>query len=1174
MAAAPFAHLHVHTEYSMLDGAAKLEPLFKEAVDLGQTSLGITDHGYLFGAYDFYRTARKYGVKPIIGIEAYLTPGTSRRDRTRVTWGTAAQRDDDVSARGAYTHATLWARDNEGLHNLMRLGSRASLEGQWGKWPRMDRELLGQYSSGLIGTTGCPSGEVQVRLRLGQYDEALRTAGEFQDIFGSENFYVEVMDHGLEIERRVLPDLLRISKQLGAPLVATNDSHYVSPSDVDTHAALLCLQSGTTLSDPDRFKFDGDTYYLRPGAEMRELFRELPEACDNTLLIAEQCDVSFVTTAEGANYMPVFPVPAGEDQVSWFLKEVERGLAARYPGGISAEVRERADYEAGVITQMGFASYFLVVADFITWAKSHDIRVGPGRGSGAGSMVAYALRITDLDPIRHGLLFERFLNPDRISMPDFDVDFDERRRGEVIDYVNRKYGDDRVAQVVTFGTIKAKQSLKDAARVLGHPYAVGEQLTKAMPPSVMGKDIPIGQIFEPKHERYAEAEELRQIYKDDAVAREVVDLATGLEGIKRHWGVHACAVIMSSEPLTDIIPVMRRPADGAIITQFEYPTCEELGLLKMDFLGLRNLTVISDALENIARNDKVVPDLETLGLDDARTYELLSRGDTLGVFQLDGGGLRNLLRLMRPDNFEDISATIALYRPGPMGANSHNNYAFRKNGLQQIEAIHPELAEPLAEILGTTHGLIVYQEQVMAIAQKVAGFSLGQADLLRRAMGKKKKAELDKQFEGFQAGMLERGYSQGAVRTLWEILVPFSDYAFNKSHTAAYGLVAYWTAYLKANYPTEYMAALLTSTPDNKDRLAIYLAECRHMDITVLPPDVNSSVATFTPVGDDIRFGLAAVRNVGTQVVDAIVATREEAGAYTSFGDFMSKVPAPVCNKRAIESLIKAGAFDSLGHARRALLTVHEDAVDEVIAIKRNEAMGQFDLFSSDPEPARLTTEIPDLPEWEKRDKLAFEREMLGLYVSDHPLAGLEHLLARSSDISIGALKQDGAREGEVVTVAGLVTSMTRKITKAGKPWAIATVEDLSGETEVTFFPKVYQDVSVVLAEDLLVSLRARVQVREDTTSLNAIELRTIDATAVRAAPVTIQIAEQRCTVPMIEQVADVLSSHGGNVPVFLSVTGRRGRRRVALADRFRVDPGPALFGDLKALLGPGCLVD
>lgn len=1174
MAAAPFAHLHVHTEYSMLDGAAKLEPLFKEAVDLGQTSLGITDHGYLFGIYDFYRTAKKYGIKPIIGIEAYLTPGTSRRDRTRVSWGTAAQREDDVSARGAYTHATLWARDNEGLHNLIRMGSHASLEGQWGKWPRMDRELLEQYSRGLIGTTGCPSGEVQVRLRLGQYDEALRAAGEFQDVFGKDNFYVEVMDHGLEIERRVFPDLLRISKQLGAPLVATNDSHYVSPADVETHSALLCLQSGTTLSDPDRFKFGGDTFYLRPGAEMRELFRDHPEACDNTLLIAEQCEVSFTTTSEGANYMPVFPVPAGEDQVSWFLKEVERGLAERYPGGITSEVRERANYEAGVITQMGFASYFLVVADFITWAKRHEIRVGPGRGSGAGSMVAYALRITDLDPIRHGLLFERFLNPDRISMPDFDVDFDERRRGEVIDYVNRKYGDDRVAQVVTFGTIKAKQSLKDAARVLGHPFSVGEQLTKAMPPSVMGKDIPIGQIFSPKHERYGEAEELRQIYKDNPVAREVVDLATGLEGIKRQWGVHACAVIMSSHPLTDIIPVMRRPSDGAIITQFEYPTCEELGLLKMDFLGLRNLTVISDALENISRNGKEVPDLDTLALDDTRTYELLSRGDTLGVFQLDGGGLRNLLRLMKPDNFEDISATIALYRPGPMGANSHNNYAFRKNGLQEIEAIHPELAEPLEEILGTTHGLIVYQEQVMAIAQKVAGFSLGQADLLRRAMGKKKKAELDKQFEGFRAGMLERGYSADAVKTLWDILLPFSDYAFNKSHTAAYGLVAYWTAYLKANYPTEYMAALLTSTQDNKDRLASYLAECRHMDITVLPPDVNSSAATFTPVGADIRFGLAAVRNVGIQVVEAILQARTEAGDYTSFGDFMTKVPATVCNKRAIESLVKAGAFDSLGHTRRALMTIHEDAVDEVIAIKRNEAIGQFDLFSSDPEPARLTTEIPDLPEWEKRDKLTFEREMLGLYVSDHPLAGLEHLLSRSSDINIGTVKQDGAREGDVVTVAGLVTSMTRKITKAGKPWAIATVEDLTGETEVTFFPTVYQNVSVVLADDLLISLRARVQVREDAVSLNAIEMRTLDVTNLKAAPVTIQIAEQRCTVPMIEQVASVLASHGGNVPVFLSVTNRYGRRRVALADRFRVDPGPALFGDLKALLGPGCLID
>ncbi|MDO5494109.1 MAG: DNA polymerase III subunit alpha, partial [bacterium] len=672
-ASGDFAHLHVHTEYSMLDGAAKLDALFKEAQALGQSAIGMTDHGYLFGAYDFYRTAQKYGVKPIIGVEAYLTPGTSRRDRSRVTWGSESQRDDDVSARGSYTHMTMWAEDNEGLANLTRMSSLASLDGQWGKWPRMDRELLQTYSKGIIATSGCPSGEVQTRLRLGQYEEALRAAGEFQDLFGKDNFFIELMDHGLEIERRVTQDLLKIAKAIGAPLVATNDSHYVSPTDVNTHAALLCLQSGTTLSDPDRFKFDSDTFYIRPSHEMREWADEFEGAADNTLLIAERCNVSFTTAAQGANYMPHFPVPEGEDEASWFAREVSEGLAMRYPDGVSEEVRLRAEYEVGVINQMGFPGYFLVVSDYIKWAKRQGIRVGPGRGSGAGSMVAYAMEITDIDPITHGLLFERFLNPERVSMPDFDVDFDDRRREEVIDYVIEKYGQDRIAQVVTFGTLKPKAALKDAARVLGHPYAVGDALTKAMPPAVMAKDIPLDKLFDPQHERYGEAEGMRQMYQDP-VNQEVIDLATGLEGIKRQWGVHACAVIMSSAPLTDVIPVMRRPADGAIITQYEYPLCEDLGLLKMDFLGLRNLTVITDALENIAGNGKEVPDVDHLPLDDAATYELLARGDTLGVFQLDGGGLRTLLRQMRPDNFEDISATIALYRPGPMGANSHTNY--------------------------------------------------------------------------------------------------------------------------------------------------------------------------------------------------------------------------------------------------------------------------------------------------------------------------------------------------------------------------------------------------------------------------------------------------------------------------------------------------------------------
>lgn len=1173
VAPSEYAHLHVHTEYSMLDGAAKLEPLFDEAIKNGQKALGITDHGYLFGAYDFYRTAQDFGIKPVIGLEAYLTPGTSRFDRTRVQWGGAdANPSDDVSARGAYTHMTLWARNNTGLHNLMRMGSMASLEGQWGKWPRVDRELLQRYAPGLIGTTGCPSGEVQTRLRLGQFDEALTAAGEFQDIFGAENFYVELMDHGIEIERRVRGDLLRLAEKLGAPLVATNDSHYVTPDDVETHAAMLCLNSGSTLQDPDRFQFEGDTYYLRPTEEMHRLFADVPQALANTLTIAEKCDVSFTTVRDGANFMPVFPVPDGEDPTSWFVKEVERGLAYRYPNGVPDTVRQRANYEVEIITQMGFPSYFLVVADFINWAKDHGIRVGPGRGSGAGSMVAYAMRITDLDPIEHGLLFERFLNPERISMPDFDVDFDDRRREEVIDYVVRKYGDDRVAQVVTFGTMKPKAALKDAARVLGYPYAMGDNLTKAMPPAVAAKDIPLNKLFDERYERYKEAEDMRRIYFEDPDAKKVIDLATGLEGIKRHWGVHACAVIMSSEPLTDIIPVMRHPRDGYVITQFEYPLCEDLGLLKMDFLGLRNLTVISDALENIKVNGKEPPDLEWLELDDTATYELLGSGETLGVFQLDGSGLRTLLRQMRPDNFEDIVATISLYRPGPMDAKSHTNYALRKNGLQKIEPIHPELAEPLQDILSTTYGLIVYQEQVMAIAQKVAGYSLGQADLLRRAMGKKKKAILDKEYGPFRAGMKERGYSDAAISTLWEILVPFSGYAFNKSHSAAYGLVAYYTAYLKANYPTEYMAALLTSTQDNKDKLAVYLAECRRMGITVLPPDVNTSERTFTPVGSDIRFGLAAIRNVGAHVVDDILAARGD-GPFTSFSDFLSKVPASVCTKRVMESLIKAGALDALGATRRALLTIHEDAIDEVIQIKRNEAAGQFDLFSLESTPEQsMTVQVPDLPEWDKRDKLGFEREMLGLYVSDHPLSGLEHVVERAADMTVVDLFEEGhQRDGAVVTLAGLITGVARKMSKDGRTWAVVTLEDLTGSTEVNFFASSYQKVAVNLVEDAVVAIRARVQQRDESVSVIGRDLTMLDISQ-EAQPVHIRLAGPRATEPLVLELARVLQRHSGPVPVYVDVITAQGTSHVLLDDQHRVEPGGPLFGDLKALLGPGCL--
>ncbi|MBM7470091.1 DNA polymerase-3 subunit alpha [Microbacterium keratanolyticum] len=1171
MASDSFVHLHVHSEYSMLDGAAKLTAMTQAAAEYGMPAIAVTDHGNTFAAFEFYNAAKAAGVKPIIGLEAYVTPGTHRSDKTRVQWGSPDQKSDDVSGSGAYTHTTMWSETTEGMHNLFRLSSRSSMEGYYFK-PRMDRELLQTYSKGIIATTGCPSGEIQTRLRLGQYDAARNAAAEFQDIFGKENYFAEIMDHGLSIERRVMSDLLRLSKDLGIPLVATNDSHYTHQHEADAHAALLCVQSGSTLDDPNRFQFDGDGYYVKTAAEMRQMFRDHPEACDNTLLIAERCEVEFNTSA---NYMPRFPVPDGETEDSWLIKEVEAGLHYRYPGGIPDKVRKQAEYETGIILQMGFPGYFLVVADFINWAKNNGIRVGPGRGSGAGSMVAYAMKITDLDPLEHGLIFERFLNPDRVSMPDFDVDFDDRRRGEVIEYVTEKYGSERVAQIVTYGTIKSKQALKDAGRVLGFPFSMGERLTKAMPPPVMGKDMPLDGMFNKEHPRFKEASEFRALIESDPEAKTVFDRALGLEGLKRQWGVHAAGVIMSSEPLLDIIPIMRREQDGQIVTQFDYPSCEALGLIKMDFLGLRNLTIISDALDNIRMNRGEEVDLEHLALDDRGAYDLLARGDSLGVFQLDGGPMRALMRLMKPDNFEDISALIALYRPGPMGANSHTNYALRKNGQQAITPIHEEFRESLADILNESYGLIIYQEQVMAIAQKVAGFSLGQADILRRAMGKKKKSELDKQFEGFQAGMHANGYSDGAINALWEILLPFSDYAFNKAHSAAYGLVSYWTAYLKAHYPAEYMAALLTSVGDSKDKMALYLNECRRMGIKVLPPDVSQSINFFAAVGEDIRFGLGAVRNVGANVVDGIIASRSE-GPFTSFHDFLNRVPLHVANKRTLESLIKAGAFDSMGDTRRALLEIHESATEAAVDRKRNEAQGaigfDFDALYDDTEEV-APAKVPERPEWTKKDKLAFEREMLGLYVSDHPLAGLEVPLAKHASISINnLLESEDLQDGDQVTIAGLVTSVQHRVAKAsGNPYGMITVEDFNGEITVMFMGKTYLEFQSTLQADAILAVRGRISRRDDGMNIHAQSAFTPDVGSFDAAgPLALLVAEQRATERLIGDLADVLRRHHGETEVTLKM--HRGGTAKVFEVPMPVTVTADLFGELKSLLGPQCL--
>ncbi|HEX7187557.1 MAG TPA: DNA polymerase III subunit alpha [Actinomycetes bacterium] len=1170
-----FVHLHVHTEYSMLDGAARLDDLFRESAAMGMPALAMTDHGNVFGAYDFWKKGRAAGVKSIIGTEAYLTPNTHRSDKTRVRWNDGG--DDDVSGGGAYTHMTMWAETTEGMHNLFRLSSLASLEGQYYK-PRMDRELLQTYGKGLIATTGCPGGEVQTLLRIGRYDAAVRSAAEFRDIFGRENFFVEVMDHGLPVEQRVRQDLLRLAKDLDLPLVATNDLHYTYASDAESHAVLLCVQSGKTLADPNRFKFESDDFYLKTPAEMRDVWRDLPDACDNTLAIAERCEVSFT---EGANLMPRFDVPPGESEESWLVKEVERGLQKRFGqngGTVPESHRTQAAYEVGVMVQMGFPGYFLVTADLCRYAKANGIRVGPGRGSAAGSLVAYALEITDLDPIRHGLLFERFLNPERISMPDIDLDFDERRRGDMIRYATEKYGEDRVSQIITFGTIKAKQAVKDSARVLGFPFAMGDRITKAMPAPVMGKDVPLAGIFDGHHPRYKEAGEFRTLYESDPEVKRVVDNARGLEGLKRQWGVHAAGVIMSSEPLLDVIPIMRREQDGAIITQFDMGACETLGLLKMDFLGLRNLTVLDDCLKNVVTNRGEQLNLETLGLDDKKAYELLARGDTLGVFQLDGGPMRSLLRSMKPDNFEDISAVLALYRPGPMGANAHIEYADRKNGRKPVVPIHPELEKPLEEILGDTHGLIVYQEQVMAIAQQLAGYTLGQADLLRRAMGKKKKEILDKEYVPFSEGMRAKGFSEASIKKLWDVLVPFSDYAFNKAHTAGYGLVSYWTAFLKANYPAEYMAALLTSVKDDKDKSALYLNECRRMGIKVLPPDVNESDADYTPRGTDIRFGLSAIRNVGENVVASIAATRSGKGRFADFYDFLRKVEPVACNKKTVESLIKAGAFDSLGDPRRGLLNVHADAIDSFMATKRNEAHGQFDLFGGGDEAApgddglAVTPPIP-IGEWDKSVLLQYEREMLGLYVSDHPLFGVEHLLTAATDCSIAVLTGSEDRaDGSHVTIGGLVSGLQRKVTKKGDVWAIATVEDLEGAIEVMFFPQTYQLYATALAEDAVVVVRGRLDRREDVPKLVAAELSLLDLSEGPRGPVVISLPVARCTPPVVERLKEVLATHPGATEVHLRLQAASRTTVLRIDDGLRVSASPALMGDLKALLGPACL--
>jgi DNA polymerase-3 subunit alpha len=1004
---------------------------------------------------------------------------------------------------------------------------------------------------------------------MGAYKEAIKAASEYRDIFGPENFYLEIMDHSIEIEQRAFADLIKLGKELNLPQLATNDLHYTHHDDAAAHEVLLCIQSGSTMADPKRFKFENSEFYLKSPAQMREIFKDFKQACDNTLLIAERCET---TMREGENLLPQFPVPTGQSEDSWLIKLANDGLATKMGNSIPTEYQDRLNFELEVMIKMGFPGYFLVVADLCDHARKVGIRVGPGRGSAAGSLVSYSLGITGLDPIKFGLLFERFLNPERISMPDIDLDFDERRRSEMIQYATTKYGDDRVAQIITYGTIKSKQAIKDSTRVLGYPYALGERLTKSLPPSVMGKDISLSGIFNMDNERYGEASEFRNLYESDPDSKKIVDTALGIEGLKRQWGVHAAGVILSKEPLLDVIPIHRRDADGAIITQFDMGACEATGLLKMDFLGLRNLSVLDDCLINIEKNlgKKVV--LESLPLSDKKTFELLSRGDTLGVFQLDSAPIRSLLRSMAPDSFEDIAAVIALYRPGPMGEDSHNKYADYKNGRKAPIGIHPELDMPLNEILKDTYGLIVYQEQVLAIARKVAGFTLGRADLLRKAMGKKDKKILDKEKVHFEDGMKANGFSEDAVEKLWQTLIPFSDYAFNRSHSAGYGLLSFWTAYLKANYPSEYMAALLTSVRDDKDKSALYLNECRRMGIKVLPPDVNESDSEYTPIGSDIRFGLTAIRNIGENVVASIINNRKAKSRYDSFGDFLTKVDAIVCNKKSIESLIKAGAFDSLNHSRRGLMMVFLEALDAVSETKRAESIGQFDLFgaANSTSVSGVVLDIPS-PEWEKMMLLGYEREMLGLYVSDHPLLGVEHILRSVSDFSISQISE--VSHDQIITIGGLITQIQRKVSKQGTPWAIVTVEDLDGAIDVLFFSNAYANHGVNLVEDRIVAIRGRVDKREEQPRISALDLTLPDLKQIPTGPLVISMEMSRCTPPVIDRMNEILRSHPGGREVHLRLVDGEKKTVLKLDEGLKVTSSPSLSADLKTVLGPDCLV-
>ncbi|KJS15854.1 MAG: DNA polymerase III subunit alpha [Peptococcaceae bacterium BRH_c4b] len=1123
-----FVHLHVHTEYSLLDGAARIKSAVKSAREMGMPALAVTDHGSMFGVVDFYKACRKEDIKPILGCEVYVAPRTMADRTPRV--------DDNLY------HLVLLAENEEGYRNLLQLVSMAYTDGFYYK-PRVDRQALASHSKGLIALSGCIAGEVARRYLAGESDKARQAAMEYRDIFGKENFFLELQDHGFAEQKTANRELIALHKETGIPMVVTNDVHYVRREHAEMQDVLLCIQTGKTVDDPARMKFQSQELYLKSEEEMSLVLGEHREAMDNTVRIAERCNVEL---SFGTLHLPVYKVPENYTVDSYLEERCLEGIKWRF-GEMSEPVRQRLEFELAVIRQMGFSAYFLIVWDFIHFARENKIPVGPGRGSAAGSIVAYALGITNIDPLKYNLLFERFLNPERVSMPDIDIDFCFERRAEVISYVARRYGADRVAQIATFGTMAARAAIRDVGRALNIPYGEVDRVAKMVP---MELHITLEKALQ-------DSPDLKELYDYNPQIKKLIDMAVLLEGMPRHASTHAAGVVITREPLTYYLPLYKA-ADGPLTTQFAKDQVEELGLLKMDLLGLRTLTVIADALKMIEQSRGIALDIDSISLEDPATYALLIRGEGAGVFQLESSGMRAILKELKPEVFEDIVALVALYRPGPLGSGMVEDFIKNKHGLKVVTYLHPKL-EP---ILKDTYGVILYQEQVMRISSDLAGFTLGEADLLRRAMGKKKAEIIAGLRAQFVEGAVKNSVDAGIAGQIFDLMEYFAGYGFNKSHSAAYALVSYQTAYLKANYPVEYMAALLTSVRDNTDKVAVYVEESRRMGIEVLPPDVDESRESFTAVGGKIRFGLAAIKNVGLAAVETIIEIREKGGPFESFADFCSRLDTRVVNRRVLENLIKGGAFDSLGYHRAQLMTAVDAGLSLAQLSQKEKASGQLSLMDFWGEEARetLVLNIPDIDEYPRAEMLSLEKEALGLYISGHPLLEYRRALTEQAGCTIAEAR--GLQEDGNVTIGGMFNSIKRINTRKGDPMAFATLEDLTGSIEVVFFPRPYQQYQKLLVSDAAVLVKGKLNAGGEEPKVLADEILSLH----KKMDGELYIKTDGMSRDDLSRVKMILRSYPGPSPVFLY--NQKEKKLSKTSGDHWVDLSSPVTGELKKMLG------